>query len=78
MDVIYFYPGCYLNILYACNEIKTYFVPCRKKSILLSHVFVFIGAALCAACQAAAAPELLMIGRFFFGVNNGKLLMHLN
>ena len=55
-----------------------FFIPCRKKSILLSHVFVFVGAALATACQAATAPELLMIGRFLFGVNNGKPLIQLN
>lgn len=43
----------------------------RKKTILLSHIFVFIGAALGTACVAAKSPELLMIGRVFLGINAG-------
>jgi len=47
----------------------------RKRSILLSHVFVFIGATLSCSCVAANAPEMLMIGRFFLGINSGKLFV---
>ena len=43
----------------------------RKKSILLSHIFVFIGAALSCSCVAAKAPEMLMLGRVFVGINSG-------
>jgi len=43
----------------------------RKKSILLSHIFVFIGATLACSCVAAKAPEMLMLGRVFLGVNSG-------
>lgn len=43
----------------------------RKRTLLLSHVFVFSGAALSTACVAAEAPELLMIGRILVGINSG-------
>ncbi|ELT96391.1 hypothetical protein CAPTEDRAFT_219782 [Capitella teleta] len=43
----------------------------RKKTILLSHIFAFLGAALSTACMAAKAPELLMLGRFLCGLNCG-------
>lgn len=46
----------------------------RKRTLLLSHVFVFSGAALSTACVAAEAPELLMIGRVLVGINSGELL----
>jgi len=43
----------------------------RKRTILLSHLFTFIGSALSTACVAAGSPELLMIGRVFVGINSG-------
>jgi len=43
----------------------------RKRTIMLSHIFVFIGVPLCTACVAARSPELLMLGRIFLGINSG-------
>ena len=43
----------------------------RKKTILFSHIFAFLGAALSSACVVAGSPELLMIGRILVGVNSG-------
>jgi SP family facilitated glucose transporter-like MFS transporter 1 len=46
----------------------------RKKTILVSHIFAFLGAALSTACMAAKAPELLMLGRFLLGLNSGQCM----
>jgi len=43
----------------------------RKKAVLISCIPAYIGAVLCVVCQLAAAPELLMIGRFVTGLNCG-------
>jgi len=43
----------------------------RKKTILFSHIFAFLGAAVSSVCVVAAAPELLMLGRILVGVNSG-------
>ena len=44
----------------------------RKRAILCSHVFAFIGAAMSTACVAAKSPELLIIGRVITGINCGR------
>jgi len=46
-------------------------VDLRKKAVLISCIPAYIGAVLCAVCQLAASPELLMIGRFVTGINCG-------
>ena len=43
----------------------------RKKAVLISCIPAYIGAVLCAVCQWAASPELLMVGRFVTGLNCG-------
>lgn len=43
----------------------------RKKAVLISCIPAYIGAVLCAVCQLAASPELLMMGRFITGLNCG-------
>jgi len=43
----------------------------RKKAVLISCIPAYVGAALCAVCQLAKSPELLMIGRFITGINCG-------
>jgi len=43
----------------------------RKKTILFSHIFAFLGAASSAVCVVAGSPELLMLGRIIVGVNSG-------
>lgn len=43
----------------------------RKKGILLSNIPALLGAFISVACVAAKAPEMLMIGRVFFGLNSG-------
>lgn len=43
----------------------------RKRTILLSHLFTFLGAVSSCACVAAKSPELLMLGRVFVGINSG-------
>ena len=37
-----------------------------------------MGAALSTACLATKAPELLMLGRLLFGINNGKAMVFLH
>jgi len=46
---------------------------CRKGATLVSQIFTLIGAGCSAACVSAKAPELLMIGRVFVGINSGQL-----
>lgn len=43
----------------------------RKRTILFSHVFAFLGALASCSCVAAKSPELLMVGRILVGVNSG-------
>jgi SP family facilitated glucose transporter-like MFS transporter 1 len=43
----------------------------RKRAILFSHLFAFIGAVMSCLCVIAGSPELLMAGRFFTGINCG-------
>ena len=44
----------------------------------MSHIPCFIGAILSACCVIAKLPELLMVGRFFTGINCGKLKNYQN
>ena len=44
---------------------------CRKCTTLVSQIFTLLGAACMGSCVAASAPELLMLGRIFVGVNTG-------
>ena len=37
----------------------------------MSQIFTLLGAACMGSCVAASAPELLMLGRIFVGVNTG-------
>jgi len=53
--------------------IKDFVTVHRKKTILFSHVFAFLGAASSTACVVAGSPELLMIGRVLVGVNSGMI-----
>jgi len=72
--VSYLLPGLLCaTLIYRC-ECNVY----RKRSILLSHIFVFIGAALSCSCVAAKAPEMLMLGRVFVGVNSGNSFLPLH
>ena len=43
----------------------------RKRAVLISCIPAYIGAVLCAVCQLATSPELLMVGRFVTGINCG-------
>ncbi|CAH1773518.1 unnamed protein product [Owenia fusiformis] len=43
----------------------------RKWSIMVAHIFAFIGSAIMTPTLAARSPEMVMIGRFFIGINCG-------
>ena len=43
----------------------------RKKAVLISHTFAFIGSVLSCCCVVAKSPELLMVGRAITGINCG-------
>ena len=43
----------------------------RKRSVLVSNVPAIVGAVVSVLCVRFEMPELLMIGRFFTGINCG-------
>jgi len=47
-------------------------VLCRKCTTLVADIFTLLGAGCSCACVAAAAPELLMVGRILVGINSGQ------
>lgn len=45
----------------------------RKGGLILNNVFVFLAAALMGTAKLFRSYEMLIIGRFFIGLNSGKL-----
>lgn len=45
----------------------------RKGGLLINNIFVFIAAALMGFSKMAKSYEMLILGRFFIGVNSGKM-----
>lgn len=48
------------------------FLHCSKGGLLLNNIFIVIGAALMAFSKLANSYELIIVGRFFVGINSGK------
>lgn len=63
-----------------CGALLTAFVSerfGRKGGLLLNNVFVVVAAVFMGSSKAAKSYEMLIIGRFFTGINSGKLVINI-
>lgn len=51
-------------------------LPCRKRCLLLNNLLAVAGAVLMILSSRASSFEMIMVGRFLYGVNAGESALH--
>ena len=54
------------------TEVSVSSLPCRKPCLLLNNLLAIIGAVLMLFSQTAMSFEMIMVGRFLYGINSGE------